>query len=264
MKAASADLIALLAGSNRFDMWDVYTFTLVDGTVLTYSSRDASALPTRNNNIVLSLSFEQGTGNAGKTIKDSSVFAQICNTVTAVSSANLPLVQNGSLVITPGTYIDYPKTALFGFGRKPWTWEARIRVAAFVTSQGNCLFDFREHQHEDGAMFIRGTAPHTLIYWDGTTESPSGGAENIPLGVPVECCVSYDGETVRTFVDGRRIAEQVRALDFGTSNPLRIGANWENDPDSQSSMKVDEVRVTRGVCLYREDYDPSRGFFPRP
>ena len=42
MKAASADLIALLAGSNEFVMWEVYTVTLVDGTVLTWTNGDVA------------------------------------------------------------------------------------------------------------------------------------------------------------------------------------------------------------------------------
>ena len=42
MKAASADLIALLANANRIVMWEVYTITLVDGTVLTWINGDVA------------------------------------------------------------------------------------------------------------------------------------------------------------------------------------------------------------------------------
>lgn len=42
MKAASADLIALLADSNVLVMWEVYTVTLVDGTVLTWTDGDVA------------------------------------------------------------------------------------------------------------------------------------------------------------------------------------------------------------------------------
>lgn len=40
MKAASADLIALLAGSNQYAMKETYTFTLIDGTTLVYTLGD--------------------------------------------------------------------------------------------------------------------------------------------------------------------------------------------------------------------------------
>lgn len=42
MKTASADLIALLASANHLVMWEVYTITLVDGTVLTWVNGDVA------------------------------------------------------------------------------------------------------------------------------------------------------------------------------------------------------------------------------
>ena len=46
MKPASAGLIALLADSNTFVMWEVYTITLVDGTVITWTSNDVGGSAT--------------------------------------------------------------------------------------------------------------------------------------------------------------------------------------------------------------------------
>lgn len=43
MKTASAGLIALLASANHFVMWEVFTITLVDGTVLTWTSGDVAS-----------------------------------------------------------------------------------------------------------------------------------------------------------------------------------------------------------------------------
>ncbi len=42
MKTASAGLIALLGNSNVYFMRETYTFTLVDGTVLTYTTGEAT------------------------------------------------------------------------------------------------------------------------------------------------------------------------------------------------------------------------------
>lgn len=42
MKAASADLIDLLANANAFVMWEVYTITLVDGSVLIWTNGDVA------------------------------------------------------------------------------------------------------------------------------------------------------------------------------------------------------------------------------
>lgn len=49
MKAASNEptpgaLAALLAGSNHIVMWEVYTVTLVDGTVLTWVNGDVAGV----------------------------------------------------------------------------------------------------------------------------------------------------------------------------------------------------------------------------
>lgn len=40
MKTASAGLIELLASRNEYTMVDTYTFTLVDGTVMVFTSGD--------------------------------------------------------------------------------------------------------------------------------------------------------------------------------------------------------------------------------
>ena len=259
MKAASADLIALLGGvGNQFVMWDTYTFTLADASTLTYSTADGAP---QSYDVVLNLSFEQG---AGQVVRDGSSYAQATNAVTASTSASSPLVQGGSLIITPGAYINYPTTQLFGFGRGPWTWEARIQVASYPQTSGNCILDFRTSAFQDGAMFVRGSSPRTITYWDGVTADYSAAAADIAIGRPVEVCVSYDGATVYGFVDGELLFAHARALDFTGSRPLRIGTNWENDADSRSDFKIDEVRVTRGVCLYRASYTALRGAFPRP
>jgi uncharacterized phage protein (TIGR02218 family) len=55
MKSASADLIALFANSNQFVMWDLYTVTLTDGTVLTYTTEDTAR------GAVFPEAFEDGT-----------------------------------------------------------------------------------------------------------------------------------------------------------------------------------------------------------
>lgn len=44
MKAASADLINLLANARSLVMWEVYTITLVDGTVLTWTNGDVAGV----------------------------------------------------------------------------------------------------------------------------------------------------------------------------------------------------------------------------
>lgn len=40
MKAAGGNLIALLATAKELVMWEVFTITLADGTVLTYTAGD--------------------------------------------------------------------------------------------------------------------------------------------------------------------------------------------------------------------------------
>lgn len=42
MKTASAGLINLLANSNEFCMWEVYTITLADGSVMTWTSAEVA------------------------------------------------------------------------------------------------------------------------------------------------------------------------------------------------------------------------------
>lgn len=48
MKTASAGLITLLATARQFVMWEVYTITLVDGTVLTWTQGDVAGAAARS------------------------------------------------------------------------------------------------------------------------------------------------------------------------------------------------------------------------
>lgn len=67
MKEASDALIAFLASGKAMVMWDTFTFTLADGTVLTYSTRDqdAPALPTEGPPPTFDALLDTFTGSNG-------------------------------------------------------------------------------------------------------------------------------------------------------------------------------------------------------
>jgi hypothetical protein len=81
-----------------------------------------------------------------------------------------------------------------------------------------------------------------LVHLVGSTEHGTYGAAKLPLGAWSHLASSYDGATLRFYVNGAKVAEQAVPGSITTSNgDLRIGGNaiW----GEWFSGLIDEVRI---------------------
>jgi hypothetical protein len=190
------------------------------------------------------------------------------NAVARVGSAGISsfgsLIGEGSLALDgTGASLFIANTPNFGFGSGAWTMELTVVCNTAPAGGSFPLLDFRTDQFEDGAMFIGGSEG-AFFYFDGTTSSPASGGATLSAGVTYRLALSYDGEKIRGFIDGAMQFEEVRSVDFGSSNLLRIGVNFYTaDSLDQSNATFDEIRVTRGVCRFAGPYTVEAGPFPR-
>jgi hypothetical protein len=215
--------------------------------------------------VVLLMGFENG---AGTTYVDESPANETVTGVTgAVISTTSPLVQSGSLDLNgiADARLNISTTPNFGFGTAPWTWEATIYIRAFSGSDGNNvpIYDFRPDQFYDGAMFVSG-ATQIIEYYNGTSSVRNTSGTVIELNTPYRVALSYDGSKMYGFVEGVLQFATTFAVNFGTTNLLKIGTNYYlGDGLDMTNGKLDELRITKGVCRYTASYTPTTGPFPR-
>jgi hypothetical protein len=151
---------------------------------------------------------------------------------SAGSDANYALI-----LPTPGVntnYLSIPhQSSMVGFGNNI-TIEGWMNIGSTTSpntllNKGGSLFDYQLGVNAGGNPFFRAQA--TIVI--ATTLF-------IPAGVWKHLAVTYDGSTVRFYVDGVEGFTQSSPLSFGSStNEMRIGRGG-NDPGSGA---IDEVRL---------------------
>lgn len=91
---------------------------------------------------------------------------------------------------------------------------------------------------------------------DGSTYVQIIDCEQPPINQLVHIALSRSGNTFRAFYDGVKKAEQtsVVIINAANSTPVRIGGhqqlNWK------LNGRIDEIRVTKGVARYTENFTP--------
>ena len=75
--------------------------------------------------------------------------------------------------------------------------------------------------------------------------------------------VSYDGNTARLFVNGVGVGEQVMPTPVSRGRPIQIGYyRFTSSEDRWFAGSIDEVRLTRGISRYTENFTPPTAPFP--
>jgi hypothetical protein len=202
--------------------------------------------------------------DSGVIADESSGALDVLSPGTATVNSTSPLVSSHDIYLDglgEGLLIDSnPK---FGFGTASWTWEATIKVETYtgIIGQNTVIFDFRTSLHSDGALFVSGEFPHRLYYYNGSTTFGLDTGVDIPLNTKTRVALTYDGSTLRGFVNGVKQWESSYAANFGSTRPLRIGSNYYALDDSdRANMWIDEIRITPNVCRYTDNYVPVDKF----
>lgn len=150
----------------------------------------------------------------------------------------------------------------FDFGTGAWTAEAWVMMPTVTTAQ-RCVFDLSV------STGTTSTTLRLLVTLRRVAATVGQGASNIGIsgsgtqianGVWYHAAWSYDGTTMRGFLNGEMQFEQAIAIASGTGRYCRIGRDLTGGSDWNGY--IDEVRVTKGVCRYTAAFTAPTEAFP--
>lgn len=211
-------------------------------------------------NVSLLLNFNGADGST--TFTDSGPGAK---TLTVNGSAQIDTAHSkfggaSGLFDGASAYLTHAADAAFGFGTGAFTIEAWLRVAS-LPGYRKTVVDFRTALEAgdidavdgefgfdtDGSLYYFNTDA-TWYYYPPPPSSP------VPTSVQTHIAWTYDGATLRAFVDGVLQWSASTSLDFGASRPLTIGRSA--DGSQYLDGHLDDLRITNGVCRYTSAFTP--------
>lgn len=200
----------------------------------------------------------EGSGGS-TTFTDESSFT---NNMTASGNAQVDTAQfkygTASLLLDgTGDYLSRADDADFGFGTGDFTVELWLRRDS-GTSGDYPLFDFRASGSQNG-MFYLSPTNRRLTYYNGSTYGNTGSAPSASTWAHV--AFSRASGTLRAYLDGVEQWNTSMSGDFGSSRPLKVGANFT--PSAYANGHMDEIRVTKGVARYTTNFTPPAAAHPR-
>lgn len=198
--------------------------------------------------------------NGSTTIPDSSTTTK---TLTAVADAKISTAQskfNGSSIIFDGTgdQITIPTHANFGFGSDSWCVESWI----YPTSSPICsIFDTRSSGQTGANRFTVGLEATTRTLFCQVNSTVHGNSGTAPASsVWSHIAVTYDGTTLRGFVNGSNVWSATVSLSFDSTMPLSIGNTW--DASAGYIGHMGEIRITKGQARYTSGFTVRNSPFP--
>ena len=192
------------------------------------------------------------------TFKDSSLTAKA---ITASGNAKVSAAQSkwggASLALDgSGDYLSAPAHADFVFGSGDFTVELLINT---TTAQEKVLVDQYERGNDNSWQ---------LLVRDGKLSWYSGGyvltgAAAVNNGAWHHVAAARSAGTLRFFVDGVLDGSVALGRNFNTNLVLGIGAQvGARNSVYDFPGYIDELRITKGVCRYTDNFAPPTGPFP--
>lgn len=88
------------------------------------------------------------------------------------------------------------------------------------------------------------------------------GSAEIPLGQWVHVAATREGIMYRLYVDGKLDALYESNQPIVTNQPLLLGKRFNDAGQSKVPLLIDELRITKGVARYTENFIPPTEPFP--
>ena len=178
------------------------------------------------------------------------------HSVTATGNAVISTAQ--SKFGTASFYVDgaapngleVSEHADFGFGTGAWTVDL---WAYFEDTDFSWLVDFRGAQNHPAMVYVS-PPDDRLILRDASADYNYQAGAGVPLNQWTHLAMTYDGTTLRSFIDGVLEEETVVGLNFFSTRQCRIGKTWDNAVGFDGYL--DEVRITKGVARWTTSFTP--------
>ena len=165
-----------------------------------------------------------------------------------------------------GDYLTVPHSTDFFIGTSDYTIEARIKV--LDTSQ-RCVASKRTTSSPaDGWSIYTLNGSLVLTVWNtvGSTFINISAAGVITTGAIHHVAFTNDGTAVRIFVDGVKVAESLvgeTGIQKDSIGPLYVGREPTHTARDFYG-RIDELRITKGVARYVENFTPPVARFDGP
>ena len=147
-----------------------------------------------------------------------------------------------------------PTSEDFGLGTSNWCIEAFIRPNSVTGIQH--IFDLRDTNSTDTApkLYLNGT---TLHFGVGNSSVRSGGT--LATGTWYHVAVARNAGTTKLFLDGVELGTGADTNDYGSTKPVRIGANYAATPAEEFDGHIDEARISKGAARFTAAFTPTTG-----
>lgn len=191
------------------------------------------------------------------------------STVTATGSALTPHTGDskfggGCLYLDGASYAECPASADWNFGTGDFTVEAWVKRSAGGVWQA-IVGQWNNTTDKSWSMYVGPSNDLAFFTKDATFDhyTGTGGSAQLPAGEWVHCAASRQGDTLRLFLNGELKATNTSFAGYAvgvSGTVLRIGrAVAVTDP---FTGYIDDVRITKGVARYTENFTPPAQAFP--
>ena len=187
------------------------------------------------------------------------------NTSTALSSETDPFGNTQNV-------LDFSRTdatgsglkitdAPMGLGNNPFTVEMFIKLD--VTGVVHTILSDRDSTNTTIASF-RVNALNTLQFFkDNSGGGSFTGSTTMTTGTWYHVALTYDGSTVRMFLDGALEGSSNQTLTFNSSRSPRLGYDPQfPETTYQFDGRMAQVRITKGVARYTSAFTAPTSAFP--
>jgi len=160
-------------------------------------------------------------------------------------------VVGGSAQFSGSNYLSIATTPAFGFGRNDFTFEGWYYHTA--GSANHRLFDFRTSEPQAAPMLGIGSSGQIYLFVNGANRIIDG---TLALNTWTHIAVVRRNNATKLYVNGTATATTYSDTnDYGTTNPLHIGADFNGSNGFVGSMA--SMRVVNGSAVYTANFTPS-------
>lgn len=182
-------------------------------------------------------------------------------TVTSQAGAVISTAQSrfggSSALITGGAHLTSPVDADFGFEEGDFTIEAWVYIPGAISGNYAAIVDIRNTPSGGYSLLFMTDSNRRLGYY-GQGEQRS--TAQIPLAQWSHVAVSRSAPLGRFFIDGLLVFEHFN-MGVIKQNQCYIGRVYDNAHPPFSGF-IDELRITKGVARYTENFTPPTEPFP--
>ncbi|WP_124981128.1 LamG-like jellyroll fold domain-containing protein [Nonlabens xiamenensis] len=127
------------------------------------------------------------------------------------------------------------------------TLEAIVKFDSFKTNvwEGNIINKEQGGAGTDFGYMLRAGQNGMVNFnlGDGNWHEISSPINTVSTGVWHHIAGTYDGTTMRLFVDGSQVAQQTIVMSIGNSNENLVIGNWSQGPGREIDASIDEIRI---------------------